>query len=129
MMSVKTYSALIGLLMIHACWAFPNGGPIDACVKAKPNQPNHSGTLSQPERSNPYTVEASSDYYRPGEEITGELTTIILQFINFKIMKKAPINQLTFILIITGNSSNTVQKGEAEEIIYFSSGLLDRLVN
>lgn len=122
MMSVKTWSALIGLLMIHACWAFPNGGPIDACVKAKPNQPNHSGTLSQPERSNPYTVEASSDYYRPGEEITGELTTIIIvQFINFKIM--------TFIVIVTGNSSNTVQKGEAEEIKYFSSGLLDRLVD
>ena len=71
-MAIKTTCcALVSLLLIHACLAFPNGGPIDACVKAKPNQPNHGGTQPQSDQTNPYIVEASSDYYRPGDRITG----------------------------------------------------------
>jgi hypothetical protein len=58
--------------IIQTCRAFPNGGPIDACVKAQPNRPNHGGTEPQSPSSNPFIVEASSDYYKPGDKITGE---------------------------------------------------------
>lgn len=64
---------IAALFLIHTCCAFPNGGPIDACIKSKPNQPNHGSVQPQPDETNPYIIEASSDYYRPGDKITGKL--------------------------------------------------------
>ena len=52
-MAFKCVFALVALLSVEISWAFPNGGPIDACVAARPNQPNHSGVLSQPEQTSP----------------------------------------------------------------------------
>ncbi|XP_018334197.1 putative defense protein 3 [Agrilus planipennis] len=49
---------------------FPDGAPVDVCVKPKPNRPNHSGAKPQPADTNPYTVTASDSYYRPGTQIT-----------------------------------------------------------
>lgn len=68
-MAFKFVCSLVALLSVQICWAFPNGGPIDACIASRPNQPNHSGVQSQPEQTNPYILEASSDYYKPGEII------------------------------------------------------------
>ncbi|KAI9554554.1 hypothetical protein GHT06_019827 [Daphnia sinensis] len=70
-MAIKAICTLVTLFLIFEnCRAFPNGGPIDACVKAQPNRPNHGGTQPQPENTNPFIVEASNDYYRPGDKIT-----------------------------------------------------------
>ena len=63
-------------LLMATCTAFPNGGPIDACVRTRANQPNHGGILPQPENTNPFIVEASTNFWRPGDVITGELRFI-----------------------------------------------------
>ena len=51
--------------------AFPDGAPVDACVKPRPNQPYHGQARSQPADSLPYTITASSNEYAPGTKITG----------------------------------------------------------
>ena len=72
-MALRIVGAIISLLCLHSSLAFPDGGPIDACVKQKANQPNHDNLPPQPIDSLPYIVEASANYYRPGDVITGEL--------------------------------------------------------
>ena len=64
--------------MIVSSLAFPNGGPIDACIREKPNQPNHGGISAQPEASNPFIVEASGNFYKPGDIITGKLVLFFI---------------------------------------------------
>ncbi|KAL2718509.1 putative defense protein 3 [Vespula squamosa] len=49
---------------------FPDGAPVDACVKPRPNQPYHGDARSQPLDKNPYTLIASSSEYVPGSQIT-----------------------------------------------------------
>ncbi|XP_033230602.1 putative defense protein 3 [Belonocnema kinseyi] len=49
---------------------FPDGAPVDACVKPKPNQPYHGQAKPQPLGTNPYTVIASAEQYSPGSQIT-----------------------------------------------------------
>ncbi|XP_022903755.1 putative defense protein 3 [Onthophagus taurus] len=51
-------------------FAFPDGAPVDACVKPKPNQPYHGQAKPQPIESNPYQIIANHDRYGPGQEIT-----------------------------------------------------------
>ncbi|XP_058792253.1 putative defense protein 3 [Phymastichus coffea] len=58
---------------------FPDGAPVDTCVKPRVNQPYHGQARSQPLASNPYQVIASSDNYRPGSQIT-----VKIQGANFK---------------------------------------------
>ncbi|PSN54265.1 putative defense protein 3 [Blattella germanica] len=49
---------------------FPDGAPVDACVKPRPNQPYHGQAQSQPLDTSPYLVTASSYEYAPGSKIT-----------------------------------------------------------
>ncbi|KAK5650486.1 hypothetical protein RI129_001515 [Pyrocoelia pectoralis] len=50
--------------------SFPDGAPIDACVRTPVNQPNHSRAKPQPPESNPYQIVASDSHYGPGTQIT-----------------------------------------------------------
>lgn len=52
---------------------FPDGAPVDACVKPRPNQPYHGEARSQPLSTNPYKILASSSQFGPGSQITGKL--------------------------------------------------------
>ncbi|CAH1374195.1 hypothetical protein MTP99_015569 [Tenebrio molitor] len=50
--------------------AFPDGAPVDACVKPRPNQPYHGQARPQPPGTNPYQVLQSDVHYGPGTQIT-----------------------------------------------------------
>lgn len=54
---------------------FPDGGPVDACVKPRPNQPYHGQARSQPLNTSPYKILASSSQYEPNSQITGIIKT------------------------------------------------------
>ncbi|KAK2703476.1 putative defense protein 3 [Artemia franciscana] len=56
-------------ILLSSTFAFPNGGPIDACVKSNPNVPNHSGISPQPIETLPFAVEQSSEAYGPRDVI------------------------------------------------------------
>jgi hypothetical protein len=49
----------------------PDGAPVDACVKPKPNQPYHGQAKAQPPETLPYSITANSNEYGPGSKITG----------------------------------------------------------
>ncbi|XP_077294745.1 reelin domain-containing protein 1 [Arctopsyche grandis] len=49
---------------------FPDGAPVDACVKPRPNQPYHGQAKPQPPETLPYQVVASDSHYGPGSKIT-----------------------------------------------------------
>ncbi|KDR09598.1 Putative defense protein 3 [Zootermopsis nevadensis] len=49
---------------------FPDGAPVDACVKPKPNRPYHGRHQPQPADNLPYSITASDDVYGPGSRIT-----------------------------------------------------------
>ncbi|KAG5310870.1 FRRS1 reductase, partial [Acromyrmex insinuator] len=51
-------------------FGFPDGGPVDACVKPRPNQPYHGEARSQPLSTSPYKILASSSQYEPGSQVT-----------------------------------------------------------
>lgn len=93
-MAVCTLVSLF--LIIETCWAFPNGGPIDACVKAQPNRPNHGGTEPQSPSTNPFIVEASSDYYRPGDKITGEFLVSLIERLKLNSTRNVFKNEINF---------------------------------
>lgn len=50
---------------------FPDGAPVDTCVKPRPNQPYHGQARTQPLSTNPYQILQSSAEYGPGTRITG----------------------------------------------------------
>lgn len=58
---------VIGIIVVVDC--FPDGGPADTCVKERFNQPNHGQARTQPQTTLPYEVVASTDTYRPGQQI------------------------------------------------------------
>lgn len=64
-----TILLVVGLSAIAA--GFPDGAPVDSCVKPRPNQPYHGQSRPQPLSTNPYQLIASSDRYQPGSQITG----------------------------------------------------------
>ncbi|XP_026482144.1 putative defense protein 3 [Ctenocephalides felis] len=55
---------------IAAVFSFPDGAPVDACVKSRPNQPNHGSARPQEPHTRPYRVIASHQHYGPGSQIT-----------------------------------------------------------
>lgn len=65
---------IVTICLIQAVYGFPDGAPVDACVKPKPNQPYHGQAEPQPINSLPYSVVASASQYAPGQEITGKST-------------------------------------------------------
>lgn len=68
---VSAIATLFVFLTVLEVNGFPDGGPVDSCVKPKPNQPYHGQTKPQPANTNPYKLLASSDRYQPGSQITG----------------------------------------------------------
>ena len=62
---------------------FPDGAPVDACVKPKPNQPYHGQAKPQPLGTNPYSVIASAEEFGPGSQITGMSVKLFSISINF----------------------------------------------
>ncbi|XP_012544025.1 putative defense protein 3 [Bombyx mandarina] len=61
------------LVALVLCWgvqSFPDGAPIDTCVKERQNQPNHGQHRTQPISSLPYRVVASSMLFGPNTPIT-----------------------------------------------------------
>lgn len=65
-------SALVLALVVCAVSGFPDGAPVDACVKPRPNEPYHGQARTQPLETNPYAVVASASHYQPGSQITGK---------------------------------------------------------
>ncbi|XP_012522085.1 putative defense protein 3 [Monomorium pharaonis] len=49
---------------------FPDGAPVDACVKPRPNQPYHGDARPQPLNTSPYKILASSSQYEPDSQVT-----------------------------------------------------------
>ncbi|KYN02235.1 hypothetical protein ALC62_07019 [Cyphomyrmex costatus] len=66
---VKVLFSLV-LFSSISVFGFPDGGPVDACVKPRPNQPYHGEARSQPLNTSPYKILASSSQYGPGSQVT-----------------------------------------------------------
>lgn len=64
---------LLLCIIANPVTGFPDGAPVDACVKPRPNEPYHGQARTQPLETNPYTLIASTDYYQPKSQITGTL--------------------------------------------------------
>lgn len=62
---------LLSFGLVIGTTAFPDGAPVDACVKARPNQPNHGRARPQPPETNPFQILQSQAEYGPGSQITG----------------------------------------------------------
>ncbi|XP_063221825.1 putative defense protein 3 [Bacillus rossius redtenbacheri] len=67
--------ALLLLLLPAAALAFPDGAPIDVCVKARRNQPHHGQARPRVDAP-PYSVTASADTYSPGDKISVVITSL-----------------------------------------------------
>lgn len=65
---------LIVIGFVSGITAFPDGAPIDVCVKPHPNRPNHGQAISRPPHTSPYHILQSGEEYGPGTQITGRLT-------------------------------------------------------
>ncbi|XP_044258931.1 reelin domain-containing protein 1 [Tribolium madens] len=68
---MKSLSLLLVLVTgVFTVVGFPDGAPVDACVKPRPNQPYHGQARPQPPSTNPFQVIQSSAQYGPGTQIT-----------------------------------------------------------
>ncbi|XP_057338754.1 putative defense protein 1 [Microplitis mediator] len=63
-------SVIVGLLALTSVNGFPDGAPVDVCVKERPNQPYHGQVRAQPANTSPYQIIASSNSYGPGKQIS-----------------------------------------------------------
>lgn len=83
------FSMLIVVSSVFFVNSFPDGAPVDTCVKPlKANEPNHGQARSQPVQTSPYTFIASSSQYGPGSQITGMLSFfLVLIFYDFFFVK------------------------------------------
>ncbi|CAH0558954.1 unnamed protein product [Brassicogethes aeneus] len=61
---------LVLTVLVIGTTGFPDGAPVDACVKSRPNQPNHGQARPQPAETNPFQVVQSQVEYGPGSQIT-----------------------------------------------------------
>ncbi|XP_026737540.1 putative defense protein 3 isoform X2 [Trichoplusia ni] len=61
---------IVGLILCWGVQSFPDGAPIDTCVKNRANQPNHGQHRPQPLSSLPYRVAASALLYGPNTPVT-----------------------------------------------------------
>ncbi|CAD1473700.1 unnamed protein product, partial [Heterotrigona itama] len=65
------FGALIVVSSALLVYSFPDGAPVDTCVKpSRANEPNHGQARSQPVHTSPYAFTASSSQYEPGSQIT-----------------------------------------------------------
>lgn len=66
------FGTLIVVSSVFLAYSFPDGAPVDTCVKpSRANEPNHGQARSQPVHTSPYAFAASSSQYGPGSQITG----------------------------------------------------------
>ncbi|XP_011305937.1 putative defense protein 3 isoform X2 [Fopius arisanus] len=71
MMSRAVAILLVGaFVVINIADGFPDGAPVDACVKERPNQPYHAQIKPQPSGTSPYQILQSSRQYAPGTQLT-----------------------------------------------------------
>jgi len=63
---------IVVLFSSISVFGFPDGAPVDTCVKERPNQPYHGEARTQPLNTSPYKILASSSQYEPGSQVTGE---------------------------------------------------------
>lgn len=75
MRQISVFLCVVGALQVAA---FPDGAPVDVCVKPRPNEPYHGEARAQPINSLPYQVTASSGRFQPGQQITGECLLFFL---------------------------------------------------
>ncbi|XP_041970971.1 putative defense protein 3 [Aricia agestis] len=68
---------LVVALLCFCASCFPDGAPIDACVKDRANQPNHGRHRSKPLSTSPYRVTASAVNYAPEDRITVSISGAI----------------------------------------------------
>lgn len=79
------FSTLIVVSSAFFVNSFPDGAPVDTCVKpSKANEPNHGQARSQPVQTSPYTFIASSSQYGPGSQITGMSSFLPFFLLNIK---------------------------------------------
>nr|CAD7437416.1 unnamed protein product [Timema bartmani] len=64
----KPFLALLVAVLPLLAQCFPDGAPIDACVKQRKNQPHH-GQAKPQTGPRPYSIIATSETYSPGAEI------------------------------------------------------------
>ncbi|XP_053982710.1 putative defense protein 3 [Hylaeus anthracinus] len=74
-MSLTMRNIAISILVVASsaffAYSFPDGAPVDTCVKpGRANEPNHGQARSQPPEKSPYKFTASSSHYGPGSQIT-----------------------------------------------------------
>lgn len=67
---------VVFLSVVFSVVGFPDGAPVDACVKPRPNQPYHGQARPQSPSTNPYQVLQSSAHYGPGSQVTGNQSKI-----------------------------------------------------
>lgn len=65
-------SSILILSLVLGVNSFPDGAPIDACVKPRVNQPYHGQARPQPAESSPFQILQTSAEYGPGSQITGK---------------------------------------------------------
>ncbi|XP_023013906.2 reelin domain-containing protein 1 [Leptinotarsa decemlineata] len=56
--------------LVIGVYSFPDGAPVDACVKPRPNQPYHGQARQQSPQTNPFQILQSAAEYGPGAQIT-----------------------------------------------------------
>lgn len=59
-------------VLVGLTTAFPDGAPVDTCVKPRTNQPYHGQTRPQTPDTNPFRLTASATRYEPGTSVTGK---------------------------------------------------------
>lgn len=109
---------IVTICLIQVVYGFPDGAPVDACVKPKPNQPYHGQAEPQPINTLPYSVVASASQYAPGQEITGKSTIPIPKLIQARISE---IHSLLHILPDSASSNNLKRNSECVTLIIFLS--------
>lgn len=107
---------------------FPDGAPVDSCVKPRPNQPYHGQARPQPLSTNPYRLIASTDRYQPGSQITGEYMLFFILLNNKVILscfcwKFSQLIKLISQQFLT-TSVNFIAKLRISSSIYFSLSVI-----
>lgn len=86
-MSLTMKNLAISTLVVASCAlfanSFPDGAPVDTCVKPnRVNEPNHGQAKTQPLGTSPYEFTASAAEYGPGSQVTGTLNNTWIFWIN-----------------------------------------------
>lgn len=92
------YKCAVCCVLFGLIWGtagFPDGAPVDACVKPRPNQPYHGQSRPQPPETNPFQVIQSQAEYGPGTQISGEIILSTFKFLEIWFI----LNSFNFLFI------------------------------